>query len=178
MLDENERVVLVDERDVEVGSAAKLEAHRTGVLHRAFSVFVVNSAGELLLQRRAPTKYHTGGLWSNTCCGHPRPGEPITAAARRRLAEEMGFQCALRRLYGFVYHAELGGGLREHEYDHVFVGRHDADPAPDPCEVSEWRWAGVSELRADVARAPDRYTPWFRMALPDLLALHRAEPHP
>src|SRR5689334_7965348 len=117
MLDAAERVVLVDERDREVGTMPKLAAHAEGALHRAFSVFVLNAAGELLLQRRAAAKYHCGGLWTNSCCGHPRPGEPVADAARRRLREEMGFDCELASVGSFVYRAEVGGGLVEHEYD-------------------------------------------------------------
>jgi len=151
MIDAGERVVLVDERDREVGTAPKLAAHEDGALHRAFSVFVLNGHGELLLQRRADTKYHSAGLWTNTCCGHPRPGEPVAAAARRRLREEMGFDCEPAPAGTFVYRAEVGG-LVEHEYDHVFVGRHETDPLPDPAEVSEWRWQSPHRSRS--ARAP------------------------
>src|SRR5215207_6915560 len=153
MQDAQETVVLVDEHDREVGLAPKLEAHETGVLHRAFSVFVLNAKGELLLQRRAGIKYHCGGLWTNTACGHPRPGEPVAAAARRRLREEMGFDCELTPIGAFLYRADVGGGLHEHEYDHVFVGRHDADPDPDPAEAD---------------RSPETFTPWFPLALREM----------
>ena len=173
MNDARETVVLVDEQDREVGLAEKLEAHRTGVLHRAFSVFVLNSRGELLLQRRAAGKYHSPGRWSNTCCGHPRPGEPLAAAARRRLREEMGFDCELERLGGFVYRAEVGGGLLEHEYDHLFIGRHDADPAPDPAEASEWRWISPAAALSEAQALPEVFTPWFALALRELLAARR-----
>ncbi len=165
----HERVILVDPDDREIGSEEKLWAHARGVLHRAFSVFVLNAAGEVLLQRRAERKYHTGGLWSNTCCGHPRPGEEVGAAAERRLFEEMGFRCGLTRHFGFVYHAELGGGLAEHEYDHVFLGWYEGAPAPDPAEVAEWRWVPMERLAREVDDAPETFTPWFRTAMDGLL---------
>ncbi len=166
--DDLEQVVLVDERDVEVGVAPKLAAHVEGRLHRAFSVFVFDRRGRMLLQRRAPGKYHSPGLWSNTACGHPRPGEPTAAAAARRLGEEMGFQCALEHRTEMLYRAEVGAGLVEHELDHIFVGTHDGEPAPDPAEVAEWRWMDPARLHADVAAAPNRYTPWFRLAIQTL----------
>ena len=168
MVDAREQVVLVDEDDREVGVAPKLDAHVRGVLHRAFSVFVLNARGELLLQRRADAKYHSGGLWTNTCCGHPRPGEPVADAARRRLAEEMGFDCALASLGSFVYRAEVGP-LTEHELDHVFIGHHERDPSPDPDEVADWRWQDVDATIAEARAHPDRFTPWFALALEELL---------
>lgn len=169
MADSQEWVVLVDGADRQVGTAEKLHAHREGMLHRAFSVFVLNSRREVLLQRRADGKYHTGGLWSNTCCGHPRPGEPLEEAARRRLEEEMGFRCELQRVGEFVYRAPLADGLEEHEYDHVFIGWYDGDPEPDPAEVSEWRWASAATLHRRLSAAPQAYTPWLAPALDQLL---------
>lgn len=160
---EQERLVLVDEEDREVGIAGKLAAHEGGLLHRAFSIFVVNGAGELLLQRRATSKYHCGGLWSNTCCGHPRPREPLVAAARRRLREEMGFDCALTHASTVRYRLALDGGLVENELDHVFVGRWDGAPSPDPREADAWRWIGREALAAWTAEAPGELTPWFRL---------------
>ncbi|HEU4561497.1 MAG TPA: isopentenyl-diphosphate Delta-isomerase [Longimicrobium sp.] len=176
MVDAQETVVLVDERDREVGLAPKLEAHERGLLHRAFSVFVLNTRGEVLLQRRADGKYHSGGLWTNTACGHPRPGEPVAAAAGRRLREEMGFDCPLTPAGSFVYRAEVGE-LVEHELDHVFHGRFDAPPRPDPAEVGAWRWLSPAAALAEARAHPERYTPWFTLALAHLVehgSLNRA----
>jgi isopentenyl-diphosphate Delta-isomerase len=159
-----EQVILVDAEDREVGSMEKLRAHHEGVLHRAFSVFVFDRDGRLLLQRRAEHKYHSGGLWSNSCCGHPRPGEAVHLAARRRLEEEMGFTCELREVSAFRYRAEVGGGLVEHEFDHVFVGEFDGTVAASPDEVAEWRWIGAAEVEAERSRHPERFTPWFHPA--------------
>lgn len=165
-----EDVVLVDENDLEIGTLEKLRAHAEGRLHRAFSVFVFDDRGRMLLQRRAAGKYHSGGLWSNTTCSHPRPGEALEKAVRRRLREEMGIECALRFAFSFVYRADVGGGLTEHEYDHVYVGRFDGDPAPDPAEVEAWRWASVSEVRREVEADPAAFTFWFRIVLRQVLA--------
>ncbi|HVH12289.1 MAG TPA: isopentenyl-diphosphate Delta-isomerase [Longimicrobium sp.] len=158
-----ERVVLVDEDDAEVGTLEKQRAHAEGRLHRALSVFVLNPRGELLLQRRAAGKYHSGGLWTNACCSHPRPGEPVDLAARRRLREEMGIDCVLEPAFAFTYRAEVGGGLVEHEYDHVFLGRFEGDPLPSTDEVDAWRWVPADTIRDELAAAPERFTPWFRL---------------
>lgn len=171
--DVHEEVVLVDERDEMVGVAPKLAVHLDGRLHRAFSVFVFDPQGRMLLQRRAAGKYHSGGLWSNTACGHPRPGEATEAAAARRLYEEMGFRCPLEHRTEMLYRAEVGPGLVEHELDHIFVGTYDGDPRPDAAEVAEWRWMDTAALHRDVEAAPERYTPWFRMALRDLFGEQR-----
>ncbi len=160
----SERVILVDERDRPAGEAEKLEVHRQGKLHRAFSVFVLDACDRVLLQRRAAGKYHSGRLWSNTCCGHPRPGEDTRAAAQRRLVEEMGFQCALEPVAAFVYRAPLGD-LVEHEYDHVFRGRFDGEPRPDPREVEAWQWMPLVALEADLAAHPGDYSVWLPEAL-------------
>lgn len=170
-----ERVVLVDADDVEVGTLEKLRAHLDGALHRAFSVFVFDAEGRMLLQRRAAEKYHSGGLWSNTCCSHPRPGEAVDAAARRRLREEMGFECPLEEAFRFVYRADVGGGLTEHEYDYVFVGRFDGEPVPNPAEVEGWRWMDVDGVRREMERDPAAFTFWFRTAFAQVLA-HDAVP--
>ncbi|HEX8282914.1 MAG TPA: isopentenyl-diphosphate Delta-isomerase [Pyrinomonadaceae bacterium] len=161
----DERVILVDECDRELGVAGKMSAHTEGALHRAFSVFIFDGAGRLLLQRRARGKYHSGGLWSNTACGHPRPGEPTATAARRRLREEMNLDCELREAFEFVYRAELGGALVEHEYDHVFVGTDDSEPEPDPSEVEEWRWVSMNELRRGLRDEPESYSFWLKVAV-------------
>lgn len=160
-----ERVVLIDGDDRAIGSAEKLDAHRRGLLHRAFSIFVERPNGSLLLQRRALTKYHTPGVWSNTCCGHPRPGETILEAARRRLDEEMGLTCPLRRVGSIRYRAELENGLVEHEIDHVLTGVSTAPPLPASSEVAEWRWVNPLSLGRELRRHPLRFAPWFRVAL-------------
>ena len=160
-----ELVTLVDEQDREVGVAEKLSAHVEGRLHRAFSIFVFDEAGRLLLQRRAATKYHSGGLWSNTCCGHPRPGEATDAAAHRRLREEMNFDCPLRKAFDFLYRAEVGNRLVEHEYDHVFTGRYSGEPSPVAAEVAEWRWMSLSALRDELGANPDAYSYWLKVAV-------------
>jgi isopentenyl-diphosphate delta-isomerase len=162
-------VILVDPDDEPIGTAEKLEAHRSGALHRAFSIFVLDGRGRILMQRRAEGKYHSGGRWSNTCCGHPRPGEETAAAAERRLREEMGISCELRGLFSFTYRVELENGLQEHEIDHVLIGRHDGEPSPDPAEVAEWRWIPPASLEREIAREPHRFTPWLPPALAGLL---------
>jgi isopentenyl-diphosphate delta-isomerase len=164
----------VDGEDRCLGTREKLQAHREGVLHRAFSVFVFNARGELLLQRRAAGKYHCPGLWTNTCCSHPRPREPVEQAAARRLEEEMGIACPLRKAFDFVYRAELAGGLIEHEFDHVFVGRFDGEPRPDPAEVSETRWIARDALLRELRETPQSYTPWFHIAIERVLASERS----
>jgi isopentenyl-diphosphate delta-isomerase len=165
-----ERVILVDEEDAELGTAEKLAAHAEGALHRAFSVVVFNRAGEMLLQCRAAGKYHSAGLWSNACCGHPRPGEDVRKAARRRLGEEMGIDCELKPLFHLRYRANLDGGLAENEYDHVFTARYDGEPRPNPAEVQAWRWVRLEEIRRDVDEEPERYTAWFPLLVDELAA--------
>jgi isopentenyl-diphosphate delta-isomerase len=158
---DRDEVIVVDEYDRAVGVAPKLAAHRDGALHRAVSVFVTDGAGSVLLQRRALAKYHSGGLWSNSCCGHPRPGESVADAATRRLVEEMGIRCSLEPAGAFRYRAELPNGFIEHEIVHVFVGRWDGEPTPDPAEVGAWRWATVAELGRETRERPDQYTVWL-----------------
>jgi isopentenyl-diphosphate delta-isomerase len=166
----DERVVLVDANDREIGTAEKLAAHRNGgLLHRAFSVFLFDARGHLLLQQRAATKYHFPLLWTNACCGHPRPGEEVSAAARRRVREELGVEVSVHPVFSFVYEAaDLPSGMTEREYDHVLVGRLGTEPDPSPEEVEAVRWREPAELLRDVAALPAIYTPWFRMALPRL----------
>jgi isopentenyl-diphosphate Delta-isomerase len=170
MMDGQEMVILVDADDTERGSIEKLEAHRRGVLHRAFSIFVMDPSGRMLLQRRALGKYHSGGLWSNACCGHPRPGEVTSDAANRRLHEELGMTCDLTHLFSFAYSAELDRNLIEHELDHVFVGWSAAEPDPDPEEVGDWRWLGIEQVRLWLEDEPGAFTAWFRPAFDRLLA--------
>ena len=161
MNDETERVILVDTDDNQVGTVPKLEAHRAGRLHRAFSVFVRNSSGEILLQKRADGKYHSSGLWTNTCCGHPRPGETTVDAARRRLFEELGITCGVLKPAGvYRYRAEIRD-LVENELDHLFVTEVDGEPVPDPDEVVEYRFIAVDELDAWIAAEPEAFTAWF-----------------
>ncbi|HHP7239457.1 isopentenyl-diphosphate Delta-isomerase [Longibacter sp.] len=160
-----DHVVLVNTDDVPQGTAEKLEAHVEGWLHRAFSIFVFDPDGRLLLQKRADHKYHSAGLWSNTCCSHPRPDEDLEEAVRRRLLEEMGFECALHRAFHFVYRAEVGNGLIEHEFDHVFIGHARPTVVPNADEVSDWAWVEPDHLLSDIAAHPDRYTYWFRHIL-------------
>ncbi len=162
-------IVLVDRMDNPIGTMEKLEAHRQALLHRAFSVFIYNDAGEMLLQQRAPGKYHSGGLWTNACCSHPFPGEPVADAAARRLQEEMGFTVSLQPAFQFIYEAAFGNGLTEHEYDHVFTGVFNGRPHPDPEEVSDWAWRSVEDISAHLQSHPEVYTAWFRIAFPRLI---------
>lgn len=163
------QVILVDDADNEIGVMDKLAAHREGRLHRAVSVFVFDTEGQLLLQKRAASKYHSGGLWSNTCCGHPLPGEGTTAAAHRRLKEEMGFDCELRPVYRFTYRVEFPDGMVEHEFDHVFVGRFSGVPRPDPSEAESWQWMDVSLVKGEMEMTPEKYTYWFRYCLAEVI---------
>jgi isopentenyl-diphosphate delta-isomerase len=167
-----EEVILVDEQDRVLGAAEKLAAHRDGgQLHRAFSIFIFDGPGRMLLQQRAAIKYHFGGKWTNACCGHPRPGEDLLAAAQRRLGEEMGFQTELRRVFAFAYSArDEAAGLIERELDHVLVGRFDGEPRPDPAEIAAIRWMTRAEVERDLATRADSYTPWFADAYARLAA--------
>jgi len=160
-----EKVVLVDENGKETGTEEKMKAHMEGKLHRAFSIFVFNTRGELLLQRRAEKKYHSGGLWTNTCCSHPRPGEPVEKAVHRRLKEEMGFDCELKEIFSFIYKVEFDNGLSENEYDHVFVGRFDGEPSPNSDEVDGWKWVDIEELKKNIYQNPEKYTYWLRVSI-------------
>ncbi|HDP99067.1 MAG TPA: isopentenyl-diphosphate Delta-isomerase [bacterium] len=164
-----EQVVLVDQHDRQIGIAEKLAAHQEGTLHRAFSVFIFNRQGEMLLQRRATDKYHSSGLWSNACCSHPRPYEDTEAAAHRRLKEELGFDCELTKIFDFIYRAELDQELIEHELDHVFIGTYNGLVTPAPKEVCEVKWITPEDLQQDVWHNHHLYTEWFKIILEKVL---------
>jgi isopentenyl-diphosphate delta-isomerase len=155
-------VILVDKDDHEMGIIEKMEAHRKALLHRAISVFVFNRKGEWLLQRRANDKYHSQGLWTNTCCSHPYPGEPVKDAAKRRLLEEMGLLCDLEEVFSFTYQEKLDEGLTEYEFDHVFSGTAEMAPTVNEEEVMEWKYVSYSDLLEDITHHPRKYTIWFR----------------
>ena len=173
-----EEIILVDESDREIGFAEKLEAHRNGGrLHRAFSIVLFGPDGRTLLQQRAASKYHFGGLWTNACCGHPRRGEGLVEAARRRLREELGVDTELRSVFSFRYTAaDDGSGFTERELDHVLVGEFDGEARPNPDEVGAVRWVDCDELARDVAAHPERYTPWLLLVLARLPELQAARP--
>ena len=156
-----EQVILVDEQDNPIGLMPKLEAHQKALLHRAFSVFILNAKGELMLQQRAKHKYHSPGLWTNTCCSHQRDGETNIQAGKRRLQEEMGFSTELKEVTSFIYKAPFDNGLTEHEFDHVLLGYYEDDPVINLDEVSSWKWMSLEEVKYDIDQNPDRYTIWF-----------------
>jgi isopentenyl-diphosphate delta-isomerase len=162
-------LILVDESDNEIGAEEAAAVHKEGKLHRAFSIFVFTSHGKLLLQRRAVTKNHSGGLWTNTCCSHPSPGDSLEKIVHTRLREEMGFDCELKKVLTFTYKAKFDNGLSEYEYDHLFVGVYDGEPKPDPTEVEGFKWMSIEELKADIRANPDAYTFWFKVAFDRLL---------
>jgi isopentenyl-diphosphate delta-isomerase len=158
-----DKVILVNQDDQVVGEMEKMEAHVKGVLHRAFSVFLINDAGELLLQQRAFSKYHSGGLWTNTCCSHPAPGEEVVEAALRRLNQELGIQdVEVEIVHHFLYKAEFENGLTEHEYDYVLKGKYNGIPILNNEEVESVRWISMQQLRDEIDSDPDRFTFWFR----------------
>ena len=159
-----EKVILIDKNDMPTGTMEKMEAHEKGVLHRAFSIFIFNEKGELMLQQRALSKYHSPGLWTNTCCSHPREGEKTIDAAHRRLIEEMGFDCEIKEVFSFTYKADVGQGLTENEFDHVYIGKFDDDPKINPDEVNDWKFVSMEEIRKDMKLSPEQYTVWFRIA--------------
>lgn len=158
-----EKVILVNEKDDQLGLMGKMEAHQKAVLHRAFSVFIFNQKGELLLQQRAHDKYHSPGLWTNTCCSHQRDGESNIVAGKRRLEEEMGFSCDLEEMFWFVYKASFDNGLTEHELDHVMVGYYDEDPKINEDEAASFKWMLLEEVKNDIELHPDLYTEWFKI---------------
>lgn len=163
-------VILVNELDEPIGTMEKLEAHQKGLLHRAFSVFITNAKGELLLQQRALNKYHSGGLWTNTCCSHPLPDEDVIAASHRRLVEEMGFDCELKEVFSFTYRAEFDNGLTEYEFDHVLIGQYNGEIRPDSSEVMNYKFASPDEIRFMLLTAPETFTHWFHIAFPKIAA--------
>lgn len=163
-----EQITLVDKNNVQTGTMGKLETHEKGLLHRAFSIFVKNKKGEIMLQKRALDKYHSGGLWTNTCCGHPRDGEELMPASHRRLKEEMGFDCPLKELFIFHYETVVPTpkiDLKENEIDHVLIGEYSDTPVLNPEEASDWKWMPLNEVRADISKNPNNYTYWFKIAL-------------
>lgn len=160
-----EKVILVDENDAVIGEMEKMEAHRKGILHRAFSILIFNSSGEMLLQKRSQKKYHSGGLWTNACCSHPSPNENIQHATRRKLMQEMGIDLETEFLYTFIYQVPLNHDLIEHELDHVFIGTFNGTPAINHDEVEDWKYVGIDWLRNDVAAHPEDYTYWFKVIL-------------
>jgi isopentenyl-diphosphate delta-isomerase len=170
------QVTLVDNADRDIGACDKLTAHREGRLHRAFSIFLVNDRGHWLLQQRAAHKYHCGGLWSNTCCSHPQPSEPLLVAASDRLLGEMGLTVDLEEVFTFTYRAELDNGLIENEIDHILVGTCNDNPTPNPDEVSDWKWVVPDALFEDMAQHPERYTPWFRRCARDVYSAKPMNP--
>ena len=163
-----EQVILVDEQDRPIGLMEKQAAHIGPHLHRAFSVFIFNSKGELLLQQRALSKYHSPGLWTNTCCSHPRAGETLEEATSRRLKEEMGMSCPIHEVYTFIYMAPVGQGLTEHEFDHVFIGQSDDIPSINTEEVASWKYMSIDDLEKDIELYPGLYTEWFKITFEEM----------
>ncbi|EAQ99863.1 isopentenyl-diphosphate Delta-isomerase [Maribacter sp. HTCC2170] len=158
-----EEVILVNELDEEIGTMPKMEAHEKAQLHRAFSVFVMNGKGEIMLQQRAAHKYHSPSLWTNTCCSHQRLGETNIQAGKRRLIEEMGFETDLNELFHFIYKAPFDNGLTEHELDHVMMGFYNGNPQINPDEVADFTWMKPEEIKIDIAENPEKYTVWFKI---------------
>ena len=158
-----EKVILVNEKDEQIGLMPKLEAHEKAVLHRAFSVFVFNDKNELMLQQRAQSKYHSPGLWTNTCCSHQRDGESNIAAGKRRLDEEMGFVVDLQESISYIYKAPFDNGLTEHEFDHVLLGKYNNEPVINIDEVASWKWMPLEEVKMDISLQPELYTEWFKV---------------
>ncbi|MEL6917520.1 MAG: isopentenyl-diphosphate Delta-isomerase [Bacteroidota bacterium] len=160
---QEENVILVNRLDEQIGTMPKMEAHEKAELHRAFSVFIMNDAGEIMLQQRAAHKYHSPLLWTNTCCSHQRVGETNVEAGKRRLQEEMGFSTDLIELFSFIYKAPFDNGLTEHELDHVMAGNYNGLPKINPDEVADWKWMMPSEILRDISNDPDKYTAWFKI---------------
>jgi isopentenyl-diphosphate Delta-isomerase len=166
----SEQVILVDTNDVEIGVAEKMEAHQKALLHRAFSVFIFNDAGEMLIHQRALSKYHSGGLWTNACCGHPRPNEKTLDAAKRRLMEEMGINCELEHKFAFTYKVALDNHLTEHEVDHVFIGKFNGPVAANSLEVQDYKWLSIEDVKHALSQNADSFTEWFKICLSEVLS--------
>ncbi|MGB5818159.1 MAG: isopentenyl-diphosphate Delta-isomerase [Saonia sp.] len=158
-----ENVILVNHLDEQIGTMPKMEAHEKAVLHRAFSVFIMNDKGETMLQQRAANKYHSPLLWTNTCCSHQREGETNIEAGKRRLQEEMGFETELTELFSFIYKAPFDNGLTEHELDHVMMGNYNGEPRINVKEVADWKWVRPKDIKKDIFQRPDHYTAWFKI---------------
>mgnify|MGYP000471385473 FL=1 len=169
-----EQVILVDVDDCEIGVMEKMEAHKQAVLHRAFSVFLFNPQGKMLLQQRALTKYHSAGLWTNSCCSHPRPGETLENAVARRLMEEMGITTKVSKAFDFIYQAELPDNLNEYEFDHVFIGNYDDEVRPNHLEVANFVYQSIEEVAANLQSHPEKYTVWFKIAFPKVVAWYQS----
>ena len=167
---EEQEVILVNENDEPIGTMKKMEAHKKGLLHRAFSVFIFDKKGRMLLQQRAAEKYHGAHLWTNACCSHPFPGEEVDTAAQRRLKEEFGFGTPLKEIFSFTYKAKVENNLVEHEYDHVFAGEYEGEVNPDPNEVSDYAYTDLSELKRQIENHPQEFTSWFKIAFPKIEA--------
>lgn len=170
-----EKVILVNEKDEPIGLMPKLEAHEKAVLHRAFSVFILNSKNEIMLQQRAAQKYHSPLLWTNTCCSHQREGETNLQAANRRLMEEMGIATQLKELFWFIYKAPFDNGLTEHELDHVMIGYYNGEPVLNREEAESWKWMGIDAVKADISNHPEKYTVWFKIIFDEFY--HYLEDH-
>ena len=165
---ENDKVILVNEHDDMIGTMDKMEAHKQGLLHRAFSIFIFNSKGEMLLQQRAFSKYHSGGLWSNACCSHPMPGEKTIDAAQRRLKEELGLETPVEKIFDFIYKTELENGLTENEFDHVYAGEYEGKLDADPKEVNDFCYKEIAEIKNMLQTRPQKFTAWFHLAFPKI----------
>ncbi len=160
-----QQVILVDKNNRKIGIEEKIKAHKEGKLHRAFSIFIFNSKGELLIQQRAKTKYHSEGLWSNSVCSHPKPNELYRQSAEKRLKEELGFSCKLKKSFCFIYNTGFQNGLTENEYDCVFIGKFNGKPKLNKKEVSGYKWISVKSLKQDIVKNPKKYTVWLKIAL-------------
>jgi len=174
-MSEEEKVILVNEKDEPIGLMPKMEAHEKALLHRAFSVFILNSKNEIMLQQRAAEKYHSPLLWTNTTCSHQRDGETNIQAGIRRLREEMGFEAELKELFSFIYKAPFDNGLTEHELDHVMIGYYDGKPNINREEAENWKWMGIEDVRQDMQEHPEHYTVWFRIIFDEFY--HYLEDH-